>query len=147
MIVRFMLANLTRRGTSLVQVLGTFGVPQKIQFCDRLFLSSTFLFIKTLLLEAPTTIPQVPSKPAVNARVDTQRARGKRHLHHVASENVAFFFRETCFKVAPKITLRRRRWHYLVQRRAMNKIMLAVCEIASEIVRFSFSGNVLQSDT
>ena len=72
MIVRFMLANLTRRGTSLVQVLGTFGVPQKIQFCDRLFLSSTFLFIKTLLLEAPTTIPQVPSKPAVNARIETR---------------------------------------------------------------------------
>ena len=87
-----MFANLTGRGTSIVQVWGTFGVPKKVQLCDRLLLSSIFVFMKTLLLEAPTRIPQVPSKAAVNARIETQRARGKRHPHHFASELVAIFF-------------------------------------------------------
>ena len=90
-IVCFMFANLTGRGTSLVQVLGTFGVPKKVQLCDRLLLSSMFVFMKTLLLGALTRIPQVPSKPAVNARIQTQRARGKRHPHHFAFEIAAFF--------------------------------------------------------
>ena len=91
-IVCFMFANLTGRGTSLVQVSGTFGVPKKVQLCDRLLLSSMFVFMKTLLLGALTRIPQVPSKPALSARIQTQRARGKRHPHHFVSEIAAIFF-------------------------------------------------------
>ena len=92
MTVCFVLANLTRRGTSSVQDWRTFCVPKKIHFCDRLLWSSIFLFIKSLLLEALTRILQLLSKPAVDAGVVTQRARGKRHPHHFASEIAAIFF-------------------------------------------------------
>ena len=89
-LVCFMFANLTGRGTSLVQGSGTFCVPKKVQLCDRLLLHPIFVFMKTLLLEALTRIPQVSSKPAENVRIETQRARGKRHLHHFRNSCVFF---------------------------------------------------------
>ena len=60
-------------------------------------------------------------------------------VFEIASENCCcFFFRETCFKVMPKIKFRRPRWCHREQRRASDKILLVVCEIAFEIICFFF---------
>ena len=136
-LVCFMFANLTGRGTSLVQGSGTFCVPKKVQLCDRLLLPSIFVFMKTLLLEALTRIPQVSSKPAENARIETQRARGKRHLHHFRNCCV---FSGNVLQSDPKIKFRRRRWRRRQQRRVPNKFLLAVCKIASDIAAIFFFG-------
>ena len=57
----FMFANLTGRGTSLGQNMGTFGVPQNVQFCAGFFDLRFFCSSKRCCLRRQRGFPRFPS--------------------------------------------------------------------------------------